>query len=72
MSSTEVGMDVTNLDGGQQLPLLLLPLLEGKIRCLAEERVAFQKSKELEINVQELNVYRYSMQEKKVNFGFGI
>lgn len=72
MSCTEVGVDATNLDGGQELSLLLLPLLEGKIRCLAEGRVAFQKSKELEINVQELNVYRYSMQEKKVNFGFGI
>lgn len=72
MSCTEVGVDATNLDGGQELSLLLLPLLEGKIRCLAEGRVAFQKSMELEINVQELNVFLVSNINKKINFGFGI
>lgn len=70
MPCTEVGMDVTSLGGGQQLSVPLLPLLGGKIRCLAEGRVAFQKSMELEINVQELNIYRYSIQKKKKKLQF--
>lgn len=35
-----VGMDVTNLGGGQQLSLPSHSLQEGKFPCLAEEKVA--------------------------------
>lgn len=66
-----VGIDVTNLGGGQQLSLPSHSLQEGKFPCLAEEKVA-SHGRIWNLKLMHKIKCLLMFNTKKFNFCFGI